>query len=390
MPEPEPVVETPRVQRPQVEPFDGPDDQPSDVSPAREGLPPGFRMRADAHYVDQLDSRMSSIPVRLLDTQSLDVTHQGAESPSNAFVDSIRRFGILQPLLVSVHGSRYRVIAGRRRLAAAIAVGLREVPCLVQHLDNDAAEQMALASNLPAARPRPAAPAAATTVSPAMAEIASALSALVSCADLLGSSSALSQSVAADLIRTEAGRAMDMLVALAVLRDEMPVGRARVAVNALVAKVVEVAAAEHALHHVSCELATRLDDDGVAVFGDARLIADALGALVAASAVLAASTQETPDRRHVTGASSPLLSVDVSQDLGAGMVAFTVTQRSVTIPAAWVARPFDIAWPIKDGAGALIRLQLARKIARSHGGDVEIDAIGSGTLMSFAIPLARR
>jgi hypothetical protein len=184
---------------------------------------------------------------------------------------------------------------------------------------------------------------------------------------------------------------MDMLVALAVLRDEMPAGRARVAVNALVAKAVEVAAAEHALHHVTCELETRLDDDGAAVFGDARLIGNALGALLAASAVLASSTRETPDRRHVTGvSSSPLLSVGVSQDLAAGTVTFTVTQRSVTIPAAWVARPFDIAWPIKDGAGALIRLQLARKIAQSHGGDVEIDAINSGTLMSFTILLARR
>ena len=69
MHEPEPIAETPSVSRPRMNVIE---DEPAPAPPVREGLPPGFRMRADAHYVDQLDARMSSIPVRLIDTQAND------------------------------------------------------------------------------------------------------------------------------------------------------------------------------------------------------------------------------------------------------------------------------------------------------------------------------
>ena len=67
MPESEPIVESVRPSRLPVEPFDSTETDISRLAPVREGLPAGFRMRADAHYVDQLDARMSSIPVRLID-----------------------------------------------------------------------------------------------------------------------------------------------------------------------------------------------------------------------------------------------------------------------------------------------------------------------------------
>jgi len=41
-------------------------------SPDREGLPPGYRMRADAHYVDQLSSRSADTTVRFIATQEID------------------------------------------------------------------------------------------------------------------------------------------------------------------------------------------------------------------------------------------------------------------------------------------------------------------------------
>src|SRR5215207_3942407 len=72
MPESEPLAESVRVSRPPVEPFEAADTDTPHLAPVREGLPPGFRMRADAHYVDQLDSRMSSIPVRLIDASAIE------------------------------------------------------------------------------------------------------------------------------------------------------------------------------------------------------------------------------------------------------------------------------------------------------------------------------
>ena len=71
-----------------VESFDERSRHRSDLT-VREGLPPGFRMRADAHYVDQLDTRMSSIPVRLIDTQAIEAGHQSTRLRHAG----VRRFG---------------------------------------------------------------------------------------------------------------------------------------------------------------------------------------------------------------------------------------------------------------------------------------------------------
>ena len=135
----------------------------------REGLPPAYRMRADAHYVEQLDSAPSSPSVRLIDARTIEV--RGDEPrPAPTFVDSIKRHGVLQPILVQTRGGRYRLIAGRKRLAAAMAAGLREVPCLVQRVDEEQAGLMAEATNLPAQeQAAPGRPAAATVGRPNVA-----------------------------------------------------------------------------------------------------------------------------------------------------------------------------------------------------------------------------
>ena len=43
-----------------------------------------------------------------------------------------------------------RVVAGQKRLAAAIAAGLREVPCIVHDVDDETAARMRAASNVAA------------------------------------------------------------------------------------------------------------------------------------------------------------------------------------------------------------------------------------------------
>src|SRR5437870_1264497 len=45
-----------------------------------------------------------------------------------ALADSIRRYGLLQPLVVRAAGERYELIAGERRLRAAQRAGLERVP----------------------------------------------------------------------------------------------------------------------------------------------------------------------------------------------------------------------------------------------------------------------
>lgn len=64
--------------------------------------------------------------------------------------DSIRRQGILQPLLVATDGEpgRYTLIAGERRLRAATAAGLQRVPCVVRTATREQMLEWALVENI--------------------------------------------------------------------------------------------------------------------------------------------------------------------------------------------------------------------------------------------------
>ncbi len=66
-------------------------------------------------------------------------------------VDSIRQFGLLQPILVRpVQGEpeMYEIIAGERRWRAAQKAQLHDVPVVIRSLDNLEALQLALVENL--------------------------------------------------------------------------------------------------------------------------------------------------------------------------------------------------------------------------------------------------
>jgi ParB family chromosome partitioning protein len=63
-------------------------------------------------------------------------------------VESVRIDGILQPLLVRPKDDGYELVAGERRLRAAQAVGLTEVPVTVREMSDTEARQFALTENL--------------------------------------------------------------------------------------------------------------------------------------------------------------------------------------------------------------------------------------------------
>ena len=62
--------------------------------------------------------------------------------------ESIRRHGILQPLSVRRIGTNYELIAGERRLRAAVMAGLTEIPCILMHMDDEESSVAALVENL--------------------------------------------------------------------------------------------------------------------------------------------------------------------------------------------------------------------------------------------------
>jgi hypothetical protein len=107
----------------------------------REGLPAQFRMRHAPHYVEQLMGDAPIQTVRQIPLDQLEAPEVAADLRD--LVASIREVGLLQPLLVVAReGSRFQLVAGMNRLAAAKRAGLTTVPCLVVSVDAHSASRL--------------------------------------------------------------------------------------------------------------------------------------------------------------------------------------------------------------------------------------------------------
>ncbi len=122
-------------------------------------------MRHDRHFVDELNRRLGEGIGRMVPVEAIAA---GADQPRlevgalEDLVASVARHGVLEPLLVrrrdgssgaetgDGQGGRatYELISGQRRLAAARAAGLAEVPCVELDVSDHAALEIALIENL--------------------------------------------------------------------------------------------------------------------------------------------------------------------------------------------------------------------------------------------------
>lgn len=119
---------------------------------SRRGLPMNLKMRHDVHFVEQLAARRGEPVGRMISVDSIETNPQQPRVDVGDLSDlqaSIREKGVLEPLLVKPVGfGRYMIISGERRFRAAIAVGLKEVPCIELDVDDATAAEIALIENL--------------------------------------------------------------------------------------------------------------------------------------------------------------------------------------------------------------------------------------------------
>lgn len=79
------------------------------------------------------------------DLQPRDIFH---EDEMQGLVDSIKKYGILQPIIVRPTPHGYMLIAGERRWRAAKQVGLNEIPAIIRHTDELSNLEIALIENI--------------------------------------------------------------------------------------------------------------------------------------------------------------------------------------------------------------------------------------------------
>ena len=70
------------------------------------------------------------------------------EEQLQELADSIRQYGVLQPLLVQKRGDLYEIIAGERRSRAAKMAGIKEIPVVIREYGKQQAMEIALIENV--------------------------------------------------------------------------------------------------------------------------------------------------------------------------------------------------------------------------------------------------
>jgi hypothetical protein len=331
-------------------------------------------MRADKHYVEMLDDAPAVKPrMEMLAVDTIELSDGSAAPPSPALVESIARYGVLQPLLVQGRHGRYRLLAGRKRLAASIAAGLREVPGIVRSAGDASAGAILAATNLFAEERKipDRDPAAAIRVQ-AGSELARSLSALGACVNLLGQSApAFTRTIATNLVRAEAWRAACLLQASRVLNGEIAPAPRRVYAQAVVDRVLQSMEPERRLRGVVLEPRTTLAMSRIDV--DEELVVCALSALLMAVFTLADANGN--GRVMLTAESQP-----------GGDVLFGITQDVASAPLEWVTHGGDSEGVSEAGGLAAVAIVAARRIVAACKGRMTVEGDVSGTRIHISVP----
>ncbi|MBU0934035.1 MAG: ParB/RepB/Spo0J family partition protein [Spirochaetes bacterium] len=98
---------------------------------------------------EKSDSGVRSIPLGRISPSPDQPRKSFDESSIDELANSIRRHGIIQPLIVEAVGDgSFRIVAGERRWRAAGRAGLKEAPVLVRELGRERRLEVALVENI--------------------------------------------------------------------------------------------------------------------------------------------------------------------------------------------------------------------------------------------------
>jgi hypothetical protein len=337
-------------------------------------------MRAEPHYVEQLTARAPAGHVRALPISEIECERPVDTALLDPLAASIAAHGVLQPLLVRPRSSRFELIAGARRLAAASRAGLSQAPCLVQACDDARARALEEATNVGAGQ------AALPSLAPqapfeALSDIAQSMTAIQSCLSLLAERQAvLRDRVALDLIRTEAHTAGLVVRCLEVLLRDPAITPANEPLEPLLRGVIDGFEAERRLSGATITMDRNDHAHPAPVDHDcfATGIAGAIGGMLAI----------------VRDSRTPTIHVRLSPRSVRGPLTIEVAQQSVTVSTATIARFFDVQWTERPGGyRAAVQLSAARRVLELHAGTIQVqtsDRGGSRILMTLPAPVASR
>lgn len=102
----------------------------------------------EGEHAEPIGTDAGQIPVDQIERNPFQPRQDFAEEGLEELANSIRRHGILQPLLVRPQNGAFQLIAGERRLIAAKRAGLESIPCRVLELEDRQVCAVAIEENL--------------------------------------------------------------------------------------------------------------------------------------------------------------------------------------------------------------------------------------------------
>lgn len=356
--------------------FEGATLSPDEVTFQREGLPDDYRMRhEEEHYVDELVAAGSMPQLRLIAVGEIEGGFGSDGESIDRLIDSIQAYGVLQPLLVRRVRGRYELLAGSKRLAAAMNAGLKEVPCLVHEVDDVEARRLAEAANRRASRTAAAANASLEWTTDATALVAGSLETILSTLGLFEKpDSSLRDRVAVGLIRAEAMKANRLMRGLELLRSEPPLARRAIDIAVILTDVLATSEDERGL------LGIELLASGPTVCpieGDEDLVNVAISGAIETILALMRPTR------------GGTLAVELAHNELTGSVNVTVSEDAVRMPTSSWSHWFDPHWEERPGGySAAVSLIAARRAAELEGGRLEIaPTTAGGCRLTLSLPV---
>jgi len=92
--------------------------------------------------------RVLSIPVNKIRPNPYQPRSEFNDTEIMELAQSIEVYGVIQPIILRSCGSYYEIVAGERRYRACKILGLREIPAIIQEMDDEKAAAIALIENL--------------------------------------------------------------------------------------------------------------------------------------------------------------------------------------------------------------------------------------------------
>jgi ParB-like nuclease domain len=333
----------------------------------RESLPKRFRMRHGRHYVDEVLGDTPPRTVRQIPVSEIEPPPDEGIC-LDALEESIRTFGIIEPLVVARIGPEYRVVAGLRRLRAARTIGLSTVPCVVADVDLQRfADMRAAVSD----RSIPAPTVVGEPIDPPVDQPTRA-----------GQENGLLRVVLADVEAVELLRAKTASWAADMLTRPMLIDRAPATVDESIDEAVAAVTVEARLRAVRLVFVGMGTQCRIAI--DAARVRSALTGLLQSMLSLAPHGGSVLSIRAQVTTIRPALIVECRL----ADARYGNDDSAQARPPIWtdaqVARLFDPEWQEHPcGAAGAQMLGALAKVTRAHGGRVQAQIDGT---ITFVVP----